>query len=185
MGCSSLFIAFIRTGAFQVRPAYSSISADVPQGSTVAKSKAKISKVKTISKEIEAPTILVNSSIAQKNQGDSDDSDPVVLKVRWLGLVGTSIQFLKHKQAVFRSAPASLNASHSNYAASSCRPEWKIALVCIFRWIRNVFDWILIVFRWALIMCVIWTNLSCLSAIRAQDCHCSWVQYSQHHNHSL
>ena len=175
---SCLFIAFIRTGAFRVRSAYSIIPADVPQGLTVAKPKTKISKVKTKSKEIGAPTTLVTSSIAPKNHEDSNDSaDPVVLKVRWLGLVGTSIQFLKHKQAVFRSAPASLNASHSNYAASSCRPEWKIALVCIFRWIRNVFDWILIVFRWALIMCVIWTNLSCLSAIRAQDCHCSWLEY--------
>ena len=79
---SCLFIAFIRTGAFRVRSAYSIIPADVPQGLTVAKPKTKISKVKTISKEIETPTILVNSSIAQKNQGDSDDLDPVVLKVR-------------------------------------------------------------------------------------------------------
>ena len=80
---SCLFIAFIRTGAFQVRPAYSIIPADVPQGLTDAKSKAKISKAKTKSKEIGAPTTLLNSSIAPKNHEDSDDSaDHEVLKVR-------------------------------------------------------------------------------------------------------
>ncbi len=77
-----LFITFIRTGAFQVRPAYSIIPADSPQGSTVAKAKPKVSKVKTTSKEIGASTTLVNSSVAQKNQEDSDNSDPVILKVR-------------------------------------------------------------------------------------------------------
>ena len=78
-----LFVHYIiRTGTFQVRPIYSIIPADVPQGINVAKSKAKTSKVKAKNKEIESPTTLVNSAIAPKNNEDPNDSDPVVLKVR-------------------------------------------------------------------------------------------------------
>ena len=72
-----LFNALIRTGVFQVRPAYSIIPADVPQDLNVTKSKGKMSKVKTKSKEIGSPTTL-----APKNDEDPNDSEPVDLKVR-------------------------------------------------------------------------------------------------------
>ena len=71
------FNALIRTGAFRVRPAYFIIPADVPQDLDAIKPKAKMSKVKTKSKEIGSPTTL-----APKNDEDPNDSEPVDLKVR-------------------------------------------------------------------------------------------------------